>query len=267
METSMAPTFDCLLLTQPQDDVWLITIDRPKALNALNKALLTSLSQAFQWLDALPTTKVILLTGNGDKAFVAGADVVAMQAMTALEARDFSHLGMALMHQIEACSAPVIALVNGYCLGGGCELALSCDYILASENAVFSQPEVSLGITPGFGGTQRLARYIGKGNAMQWILTGDRISAQDALKLTLCHQVLSPSELLKGGLAQAEKIAKNAPQAVRFAKQLIHQGLNLSLHDGCQLETERFALSFTTQDQTEGMAAFAERRPARFSHQ
>ncbi|MBR7888407.1 enoyl-CoA hydratase/isomerase family protein [Marinomonas sp. A79] len=267
MNTSMTPTFDHLLLTQSQDDVWLITIDRPTALNALNKALLASLSQAFYWLDSLPTTKVILLTGSGDKAFVAGADVAAMQSMTALEAREFSHLGMALMHQIEACAAPVIALVNGFCLGGGCELALSCDYILASENAVFGQPEVSLGITPGFGGTQRLARSIGKGNAMQWILTGDRISAQDALKLTVCSQVFSPDELLKSGLAQAEKIAKNAPHAVRFAKQLIHQGVNMSLQDGCQLETERFALCFTTQDQTEGMAAFIERRPARFSHQ
>ncbi|TYL49409.1 hypothetical protein FXV75_05595 [Marinomonas sp. IMCC 4694] len=262
----MTPTFDHLLLTQPQDDVWLITIDRPTALNALNKALLASLSQAFYWLDSLPTTKVILLTGSGDKAFVAGADVAAMQSMTALEAREFSHLGMALMHQIEACAAPVIALVNGFCLGGGCELALSCDYILASENAVFGQPEVSLGITPGFGGTQRLARSIGKGNAMQWILTGDRISAQEALKLTVCSQVFSPAELLKGGLAQAENIAKNAPHAVRFAKQLIHQGVNMSLQDGCQLETERFALCFTTQDQTEGMTAFIERRTARFSH-
>lgn len=264
MNTSMTPTFDHLLLTQPQDNVWLVTIDRPTALNALNSALLISLSQAFQWLDSLPSTKVIMLTGSGDKAFVAGADVTAMKSMTALEARDFSSLGMALMHQIESCSAPVIALVNGFCLGGGCELALSCDYILASENAVFGQPEVSLGITPGFGGTQRLARSIGKSNAMHWILTGDRISAQDALKLNVCNQIFSPAELLKGGLVQADKIAKNSPCALRFAKQLIHQGLNMSLQDGCRLETERFALSFTTQDQTEGMAAFLERRPARF---
>jgi enoyl-CoA hydratase len=261
----MIPEFSELTLEQPQAEIWLLTINRPNALNALNIEVLQSLSQALNWLQQKAKIKVLLITGAGDKAFVAGADIQAMVSMTAMQARNFSSLGSDLMQRIEDFPVPVIALVNGYCLGGGCELAMSCDYILASHNAVFGQPEVSLGIPPGFGATQRLSRRVGKANAMQLILVAEPINAQEALRINLCNQLVNQEELINLGLEHAAKISKNSAQAVSFAKELINKGSHMDSQHGCHMETQLFALSFATQDQTEGMSAFIERRPAQFT--
>ena len=258
-------SFTDLQVEQLEPGIWCCTIDRPKALNALNQTVLASLLEAFAWLQQQHDVRAVLLTGAGEKAFVAGADIAAMQAMTPMQARQFSQLGMQVMATIEQFPAPVIALVNGYCLGGGCELALSCDFILASDTASFGQPEVALGIPPGFGGTQRLARVVGKNHAMGMILTGERIDASEALRIQLCNQVTEPSQLLELGLSYGRKIAANSPTAVALAKELINKGQNLDLQYGCQMETELFALSFSGADQTEGMTAFLERRTATFS--
>lgn len=259
------PEYKDLLLEQKQEGIWLLTINRPKAMNALNDAVIQQLLAAFDWLQQQEKSRVILITGVGNNAFIAGADISAMQDMDALEARKFSQSGMHLMHRIENCSVPVIALVNGYALGGGCELAMSCDFALASENAVFGQPEVTLGVPPGFGGSQRLIRRVGRGTATQLLLTGEQIKAEEAYRIGLCNQVVAQSELLDAGLQQAQKISRNAPRAVSFTKELANKGADLDIKHGCQMETELFSLCFATADQKEGMRAFSERRPANFT--
>lgn len=260
-----AAVFTQLFIIQQEAGIWLITLNRPKALNALNRQVLEQLASAVNWIESQPEARVILITGSGDKAFAAGADIAEMKDMTALEARTFSQSGMNTMNTIETCRLPVIALVNGYCLGGGCELAMACDFILASDNAVFGQPEVSLGVPPGFGGTQRLTRRIGRGMASQLLLTGDKIKADEALRLGLCNQVFPRSTLLEEGLNIARRIKGNAPQALTFCKGLVNRSSELDIENGCRVETELFSLSFATEDQKEGMGAFIERRQAEFS--
>jgi len=257
-------SYENLLLEQPAPGVLCLTVNRPKALNALNAATLAELTQAINGVAADPAARVLLITGAGDKAFVAGADIAAMREMTEAQARTFSQTGMAVMHALEALPLPVIALVNGYALGGGCELAMACDWIIASERAVFGQPEVNLGIPPGFGGTQRLLRRVGTARALELVTTGRQVKADEALRIGLATQVVAPEALMACGLSVAGTIAAKGPLAVRDAKRAVQQGQSLSLAEGCALETEVFAAAFGTADQREGMAAFLAKRTPQF---
>jgi enoyl-CoA hydratase len=242
-----------------------LTVNRPQALNALNAATLDELANALARVAADAEVRVLLITGAGEKAFIAGADITAMQGMSALEAQAFSEKGQRVMQAIEALPVPVIALVNGYALGGGCELAMSCDWIIAAERAVFGQPEVNLGIPPGFGGTQRLARLVGRARALELVITGRQIKSDEALRLGLVNEVVSAAELTEKGLATARLIAAKAPVAVRVSKQAVQRGLDLDLANGCVLETSLFAFAFGTADRQEGMTAFMEKRAPKFT--
>ena len=258
-------SFQNILLEQPEAGIYLLTVNRPKALNALNVATLAELSQAIEHVAADRAARVMLVTGAGDRAFVAGADISEMVDKSPDEARAFSEQGMRVMHGLEALPVPVIALVNGFCLGGGCELALACDWILASETAVFGQPEVTLGIPPGFGGTQRLPRRIGAARALELLATARQVKAPEALAMGLVNHVHGAAELLDNGMALARAIAAKGPAAVRLVKQAVQRGRNLDLHAACAVESDLFAQAFATNDHTEGMRAFLEKRPARFT--
>ncbi|MGB0468441.1 MAG: enoyl-CoA hydratase/isomerase family protein [Pontibacterium sp.] len=260
-----AAIFTQLFIKELDTGIWLLTLNRPKTLNALNLNVLEQISSAIRWIEAQPAARVVLMTGKGEEAFTTGEDINQMKEMTALQARAFSKTGMETMHAVESSRLPVIALINGYCLGGGCELAMSCDFILASEHAVFGQPGVALGISPGFGGSQRLARQVGPGMASQLLLTGEQIPAEEACRIGLCNQVLPAGELLARGLELAQKIAANAPQAVAFSKSLVNSARDMSIENGCRMETDLFSLCFTTEDQKEGMSAFKDRRKALFT--
>ncbi len=253
-----------LLLEQPETGLYLLTLNRPRALNALNAATLGEIADALGHVRADEAARVLLVTGAGDKAFVAGADIAEMQGYTTAQARAFSALGMTVMHAFEALPIPVIALVNGYALGGGCELAMSCDWILACDTAVFGQPEVKLGIPPGFGGTQRLTRRVGRPKALELLTTGRQVRADEALAIGLANHVYPAAELMQRGLEMARLIAQNGPLAVRLAKQCAHRGLDIDLANGCVLETQSFALAFSTAEQKEGMSAFLAKRPPKF---
>ena len=257
--------FKNILLEQPEAGIWLLTVSRPKALNALNAATLDEIAAAVKKGAADDGARVLLVTGAGEKAFVAGADIAGMQDMTVEQARVFSEQGMHVMHALEALPVPVIALVNGYCLGGGCELALACDWILASDAAVFGQPEVNLGIPPGFGGTQRLPRRLGPARALELLTTGRQVRADEALRIGLANHVYPATELRAKGLELARTIAAKGPAAVRLVKQAVQRGGNLDLYTACALETDLFARAFATQDQKEGMRAFLDQRLAKFT--
>jgi enoyl-CoA hydratase len=258
-------SYENILLEEREAGIYLLTVNRPKALNALNSATLADLGQAVTEIGSKPDARVLLLTGAGEKAFVAGADISEMQEFTALQAREFSGRGLAMMRSLENLPIPAIALVNGYCLGGGCELAMSCDFILASERAVFGQPEVNLGILPGFGGTQRLPRLIGRARALELILTGRQVKADEAVRIGLANHVYPPDELLAKGLEIARAIAVKGPVAIRLAKRAVQRGQDLDLDNACLLESELFAICYSTGDQKEGMAAFLAKRPAKFA--
>src|SRR5262245_33072903 len=258
-------SFQNILLEQPEAGIYLLTVNRPKALNALNVATLAELSQAIEHVAADRAARVMLVTGAGDRAFVAGADISEMVDKSPDEARAFSEQGMRVMHGLEALPVPVIALVNGFCLGGGCELALACDWILASETAVFGQPEVTLGIPPGFGGTQRLPRRIGAARALELLATARLMKAPEALAVGLVNHVYSMAELQNKGMDAARAIAAKGPAAVRLAKQAVRQGRDLDLRTACALESDLFAQAFTTQDSGEGMRAFLEKRQPKFT--
>lgn len=239
--------------------VTVVTIDRPKALNALNPTVLAELEQAFKGI-RLDETRCIILTGAGEKSFVAGADIDSMSKMSQAEGEAFGKLGSDVFRLIETCPVPVIAAVNGFALGGGTELALSCDFRLASENAMFGQPEVGLGITPGFGGTQRLARTINVGYAKEMIYSGKNIKADEALRIGLVNHVYPAADLMTEALKLAGKIASNAPIAVRNSKVAINDGLETTLVEGLKIEHKQFGGCFESEDQREGMAAFLEKR-------
>ena len=258
-------SYQNLLLEQAEPGLYLLTLNRPQALNALNAATLDELARAVAQVAADAGARVLLVTGGGDKAFVAGADISEMQPLTADQARAFSAKGMQVMHALEALPVPVIALVHGYALGGGCELAMACDWIIASERAVFGQPEVNLGIPPGFGGTQRLARLVGRARALELVTTARQVKADEALAIGLVTQVVPVAELRERGMAVARTIAAKAPVAVRLAKQAVQRGQDLDLANACAYETAAFALAFATADQQEGMRAFLEKRAAKFS--
>jgi enoyl-CoA hydratase len=242
-----------------------LTIDREKALNALNAHTLNELTWALREVESDARVRAVVLTGAGEKAFVAGADIAEMSTLSAAEARTFAELGHALGDLIGNMSKPVIAAVGGYALGGGCELAMACDFIYASEKAKFGQPEVNLGVMAGFGGTQRLARLIGLGRAMELLLSGDTLSAGEALRVGLVNAVFPPEKLLEKACAKAHQIAEKAPLAIAYTKRSVRRAAELSLAAGCELERDLFALLFSTQDQKEGMRAFLDKRPAQFT--
>jgi enoyl-CoA hydratase len=241
-----------------------VTIDRPKALNALDAQTLAELTAAAVALDGDTTVRAVILTGGGEKAFVAGADIASMASMEVAAARAFSLAGGALAEAIERSPRPWIAAVNGFALGGGCELALACDFIYASKSAKFGQPEVNLGVIPGFGGTQRLLRRVGLAKAKELVFSGDIVGADEAYRIGLADQVFEAAELMAKSRAMAEKIASKGPLAIAQAKRLMDIGQNQELQAACQLEADTFASLFATADQKEGMAAFLAKRPAAF---
>ncbi|GHS90211.1 crotonase [Synergistales bacterium] len=252
------------ITTQVSDGVRVITLSRPKALNALNAETLKELRQAIEEAVADVQTKVIIITGAGEKAFVAGADIAEMSKLSALEGREFALLGQGIFSLIESIAKPVIAAVNGYALGGGSELALSCDIRIAAENAKFGQPEVNLGIMPGFGATQRLPRIVGKGMANFLIMTGEIIDAQAALRVGLVEEVVPKEKLMERAREVAAIIAKKAPIALGLSKRAVNIGLDVGPASGMAYEAEAFATTFSTSDQDEGMNAFLEKRSASF---
>ena len=239
--------------------VGVLTIDREKALNALNSEVLADLDAALDAID-LDSTRCLIITGAGQKSFVAGADIGEMSTLTKAEGEAFGKKGNDVFRKIETLPIPVIAAVNGFALGGGCELSLSCDIRIASENAVFAQPEVSLGITAGFGGTQRLARTIGVGKAKELLYTTSKVKAPEALALGLVNAVVPLENLMDEAMKLAEKIARNAPIAVRATKKAINDGLQVSIDEGVAIEEELFGSCFETEDQKNGMTAFVEKR-------
>lgn len=240
-----------------------VTINRPKVLNALSAEVVDDLTQAVE-ATANDDIRGLLLTGAG-KAFVAGADIAAMAEMSPEQALEFSGKGHALGEMLGALPIPTLAAVNGFALGGGCELALSCDFIYASEKAKFGQPEVKLAVIPGFGGTQRLLRRVGRARALELCLTGDLIGASEALRIGLANRVLSPEELVPEALATLGRIAVQGPLAVAKAKEVLHRGADLPLSEANDLEQQAFASLFQTADQREGMAAFLAKRAPEFT--
>lgn len=244
--------------------VALVTIDRPEALNAINKDVLDGLADALDEIDGDEGVRAAVLVGGGDKAFVAGADIAAMAGLSAAEAEGFAGYGQGIFSRIAACRVPVIAGVQGFALGGGCELAMACDLIFAGPKARFGQPEVKLGVIPGFGGTQRLTRRVGMSAALDLCLTGRMVKAEEAVRMGLASRVTS-EDVLGDCLAAAEQIAAMGPVAVRLCKRAIHENADSDLHAAQAAERTLFGLCFATADQKEGMAAFLEKRGANFT--
>ncbi|MCI5622288.1 MULTISPECIES: enoyl-CoA hydratase-related protein [Anaerostipes] len=243
-------------VTYEQDGfVGIVTINRPKALNALNSTVLKEIEATFDAID-LDATRAVILTGAGEKSFVAGADIGEMSTLTVEEGEAFGKVGNDVFRKIETFPIPVIAAVNGFALGGGCEISMSCDIRLCSDNAIFGQPEVGLGITPGFGGTQRLARLVGAGKAKEMIYTAFNIKADEALRIGLVNAVYPQAELMDAAKKMAAKIAKNAPIAVRACKKAINEGLDVDMDQAIVIEEKAFGSCFETEDQKAGMEAF-----------
>ena len=245
------------------DRIATVTIDREEALNALNSDVLGELECAFFGIHMNDDVDVVVLTGAG-RSFVAGADIAEMSVLSPIEAKAFAQKGQRVFDHIELMPKPVIAAVNGFALGGGTELAMSCDIRIASEKAKFGQPEVGLGVTPGFGGTQRLPRLVGRGDAKMLIYTGDIIGAEEALRIGLVQKVVPPEELMDTVMALAKNIAAKGQVSVRLSKEMVDRGMDVDLRAGLEIEAEGFALCFSTEDQTEGMSAFLEKRKPDF---
>lgn len=254
-----------ILLEQPEPSIYLLTVNRPKSLNALNAETLDEIAAAVAEVGKDSGARALLVTGAGEKAFVAGADISQMQDFDSAQAQAFSERGNRTFRAFELLPVPAVALVNGYALGGGCELAMACDWIVASERAQFGQPEVNLGVVAGFGGTQRLMRLVGRAMAMDLLVTGRLIKADEALRIGLVNQVVAPEQLRDKGLEIARMIASKGPVAVRLTKQIVQRGQDLDLANACQQEAYAFGLTCATADQKEGMKAFLEKRPARFT--
>ena len=253
------------LLVTRQGSLVSLTLNRPDKLNALDAELLEALVHALDELGRDPSVRAAILTGAGDKAFAAGADIAAMAQMTPAEAKAFSDRGNAVCSRIEHAHFPVIGAVNGFALGGGCEIALACDFLYASEKAKFGQPEVKLGVTPGFGGTQRLARRVGVGLARELCYTGAIVGAAEALRVGLVNAVVAPGELVAKATETAKTIASMGPLAVAECKRVILKGVDMPLPEANELEGHAFAKLFATADQREGMSAFLAKRPAAFT--
>ncbi len=252
------------ILLKEEEGIGLITINRPKYLNALDRTTVEELAAVIDLVGANEKIKVIILTGAGDKAFVAGGDIAYMENLTALEAREFALFGMGVLRKIECLPKPVIAAINGFCLGGGCELAMACDFRIASLSAKFGQPEVGLGVTAGFGGTQRLPRLIGVGMAKQLHYTGDIIDAEEALRVGLVNAVVSAGDLINHVKGIANRIIPKGQLAVRFSKTCINEGMQTDIDRAMTIEADIFSLCFSTKDQKEGMKAFVEKRKPQF---
>lgn len=251
------------LLLDVRDRIATITINRPDKLNALNDATIAEIGRAIDACVSDPSVGGVLITGAG-RAFVAGADIAVLAAQGAVDARARAREGQAVFRRIEMSPKPVIAAINGFALGGGCELAMACHVRIASDAAQFGQPEVKLGITPGFGGTQRLARLVGRGRALQLLLTGERINAQEALRIGLVNAVVPAAELLGAATTMLGLMLANAPLAMALCIEAVDRGLDMGIDEGCALEANHFGLLAATADMREGMTAFLEKRPARF---
>jgi len=254
-----------LVEKRAEDKIAIVTVNRPP-MNPLNSKTLDELHEAFSELALDPDVRCIVLTGAGEKAFVAGADIKEMVNFGPIEAMEFVEKGQKLMDLIESIDAPVICAVNGYALGGGTELALACDFIYASKNAKFGQPEINLGILPGFGGTQRLPRKIGENAAKEWILTGDILDAEEAHRVGLVNKVID-GDVLEAAVETAKKIASKGWATVKWGKRLAHITFDSPLYVGLMAEREIFAYLCATEDQKEGMKAFLEKRKPEFKHQ
>jgi enoyl-CoA hydratase len=253
------------LLFEKIDGIGTITVNRPTVLNALNKQTMMELKDLIGKIATDPEVTAVIITGSGEKSFVAGADISEMRNLSALEGRSWGKYSQAVFNEIENLPQPVIAAVNGYALGGGCELAMSCDIRIASEKAKFGQPEVLLGVTPGFAGTQRLPRLVGKGRAKELLFTGDQISAAEAYRIGLVNKVVPAGELMSVVKELALKIMSRGPVAVSLCKTAVNEGMDMDFESGQAYEAEVFGLCFATADQTEGMSAFIEKRKASFT--
>ena len=256
-------TYENILL-EKKNGIAYVTINRPKVLNALNMATVEELRAVFHDIKTDEAIRVAILTGAGEKAFVAGADINELAQQDAVNGKKYAHRGQNVLNLIENLGKPVIACINGFALGGGCELALACTMRLASDNAKLGQPEVKLGIIPGYGGTQRLPRLVGKGLAMQMMLAGEMITAQEAHRIGLVNEVTSAAELIPRAEAIAAKFIANAPLAVQYAIEAVNKGMEMTLAEGLFLEATLFGLCCATEDKKEGTTAFLEKRPAAF---
>jgi len=251
------------IIVEKKGNVGIIKINRPNVLNALNKDTVRELVQAVADLEDDKTIKAAILTGEG-KAFIAGADIKQMKDMSPLEAKEFAELGHSLPRNIEDSRIPFIAAVNGYALGGGCEVMMACDICIASSKAVIGQPEINLGINPGFGGTQRLPRIVGLMKAKELLLTGRNLKAQEAAEIGLVNKIVEPEQLMQEVEQLAQEIANKSAVQAAFIKALVNKGSHIDLNSACALEISYFSTSFSTHDQKEGMTAFLEKRKADF---
>jgi len=252
------------ILFEKKNSIAYVTINRPKVLNALNMATMEELRAAFHDIKNDSSVRVVIFTGAGEKAFIAGADISELAKQDAVSAKEYTHRGQSVLNLIENLGKPVIACINGFALGGGCEIAMACTFRLASENARLGQPEVKLGIIPGYGGSQRLPRLVGKGLAMQVVLTGEMITAQEAHRIGLVNEVTAPADLIPRAEAIAQKIIANAPLAVQYTMEAVNKGLEMPLAEGLYLEAVLFGVTCATEDKKEGTTAFLEKRPAVF---
>ena len=252
------------LLYEKKDQIAYVTFNRPKVLNALNRKTMEELGDLLARVREDAEVRALILTGAGEKAFVAGADIHELAQRTPVDGKEFSLFGQGVFHMLETMGKPSIAAINGYALGGGCELALACTIRLASKTAKLGQPEVKLGIIPGYGGSQRLARLCGKGVAHELVLTGEMVSADEALRIGLVNRVVEPAELIPAAEALARKIIANAPLAVKFAMEAVEHGMEMPQEEGLFLEATLFGLCCATEDMREGTRAFLEKRPAQF---
>jgi len=252
------------ILFDKKNSIAYVTINRPKVLNALNMATMEELRAAFHDVKNDASVRVVIMTGAGEKAFIAGADIGELAKHDPVSAKAYTHRGQSVLNLIENLGKPVIACVNGFALGGGCEIAMACTMRLVSENAKLGQPEVKLGIIPGYGGTQRLPRLVGKGIAMQLVLTGEMITAQEAHRIGLVNEVVAAAELIPRAEAIAQKIVANAPLAVQYTMEAVNRGLEMPLAEGLFLEASLFGVACATEDKKEGTTAFLEKRQAQF---
>lgn len=253
-------------VTFEQAAVATLTVNRPAALNALNRVVLEDIAQVLGQVRRNSEVRVLIVTGAGDRAFVAGADIAAMSEMAPLEGLDFSRMGHRVMHTIEDLPIPVIAAVNGFALGGGLELAMACDLIIASEKARFGQPEINLALIPGFGGTQRLPHRIGQARAREFVMTGDMFDAKTAHALGLVNQVVAPDELMPAARKLAEKLAAKSAVALRHAKAALRASFTMEEDAGLRFEQEAFGLTFASEDRVEGTRAFVQKREPKWRH-
>jgi enoyl-CoA hydratase/carnithine racemase len=264
MATSAVPQSFENIQYEKKGAIAYVTVNRPKVLNALNTATMMELYRAFTAARDDDEVRVAILTGSGEKAFIAGADIGELATQDAVRGKEYAQRGQSVLDLIENCGKPVIACINGFALGGGCEIAMACTMRLASDNAKLGQPEVKLGIIPGYGGTQRLPRLVGKGLANQLVLTGEIVSAQEALRIGLVNEVTAPADLVPRAEAIAQKIIANAPLAIRYCLEAVNKGMEMTLQEGLFLEASLFGVCCATQDKSEGTKAFLEKRAAKF---